>query len=256
MSATVEQILTRAARALGYLGRTEALLASDFNDAFACFNNLMDSWAGEGLTSFAQITSSFTLVPGTQSYTIGTGGVINVDRPVDITQAFIRDANNVDYPMRIVAQTVWNNIGLKSITSQIPDVLFYDPQYPLGIINIFPVPLLAYTVFFFSTTNQLDWRRLGQEGTASLTATTAITMPLGYERAYVYNLALDMASWGFPCMLGQKELAILAENAREAKANIKRNNIKEVIAEYDPSIVSRSDATYNVYSDSYPRASK
>jgi len=253
---TVLDIMTRAARALGYLGRLEQLSAADYNDGFACFNSLLDSWAGENLMSFGQITSSFTLTPGTQQYTVGVGGVVNVDRPVAITQAFIRDTNQVDYPMKILPQRIWNNIGQKNITSQIPDQLFYDPQYPLGIINIFPIPLLAYTVFFYATTNQLDWRGLGANGVTPLTVTTAITMPPGYERAYVFNLAIDMMAYGFPCMLGQKELGALSQNASEAKANIKRNNIVEVIADYDPAIVSRSDATYNIYSDSYPRAWK
>ena len=39
----------------------------------------------------------------------------------------------------------------------------------------------------------------------------------------------------------------------ESKANIKRENIKEVIAEYDGAIVSKSYATYNIYSDNNPR---
>jgi hypothetical protein len=42
--------------------------------------------------------------------------------------------------MEVVPRDKWNQIGNRSstITSQIPSVLFYDPQFPLGVINVFP----------------------------------------------------------------------------------------------------------------------
>jgi hypothetical protein len=241
---TVSDILTRAARSLGYLGRTEVLSAADATDALACFNEMLDSWSNESLTSYVTLQRSFLMLPGQQTYTIGSGGYVNSTRPYDIIQAFVRDNGPNDYPMRVIARAEWDLIGQKTITSQIPDTLFYDSQYPLGVINIFPVPLLSYTVFFNSTTDQVDYSLLS----------TAIALPVGYELAYIYNLALQMMSFGFPCLLDEKAYMRLVNNAAEAKGNIKRANIKEVVASYDPAIVSRSQATYNIYSDSMPRA--
>lgn len=240
---TAQDIITNAARALGYLGRTETLSAADANDGLSCFNRMLDSWSNEFLMAYITTTQSFPLVAGQQTYTIGSGGNINLTRPLDITQAFVRDTNNNDYGMAIVPQDVWNNIGEKNITSQIPNTLFYYSSYPLGQINIFPVPLLPYTVFFVSSLDQVDFSGL----------TTALSMPVGYERAYTLNLSLEMMSAGFPCLLNDQALARLTANAMEAKGNVKRTNIKEVLAQYDPSIVSRSNATYNIYSDGYPR---
>jgi hypothetical protein len=241
---TATDILTASARALGYLGRGEVLTASDANDAVLAFNRMLDSWSTEFLVSFANVTVNFPLVIGQQTYTIGASGQINATRPIDIIQAYIRDTNSNDYPINIIPQNQWNNIGTKYITSQIPDTMFYDSQYPLGIINIFPVPLLTYTVYIDYSINQVDMSTLTQ----------VLSLPVGYERAYVFNLALDMMSMGFPCMLDEKGLARLTANAMEAKGNIKRANMKQVIAQYDPSIVSRSNATYNVFSDSTPRS--
>lgn len=243
MSASASQIITRAAQALGYTGRGEVLTATDANDGLTAFNAMLDSWSNESLMSFFTLERSFTLNINQQTYTIGTGGYINATRPYDITGAFVRDTNNNDYPMRVIPQDIWNNIGTKYITSQIPDTLFYDPQYPLGVINIFPVPLLSYTVFFDST----------QDQTTLATLTTTIATPVGYERAYVLNLAIELASAGFPVMLDDKSYGILINNAAQAKANIKRANIKEVIAGYDAAIVSQSNASYNIYTDNYPR---
>lgn len=244
---TATDILTSAAKALGYLGRTEVLSAGDANDALVCFNRMLDSWSNEKLMSYPVLERSFSLIAGTQTYTIGVGpppGYINSTRPYDIVQAFVRDFNQNDYPVKVIPRDQWNDIGAKYITSQIPDQLFYDPQFPLGVINIFPVPLIGYTVFFDSTLDQVDQSSLVQ----------AIQMPVGYERAYVFNLALDMMSMGFPCMLDDKGVLRLTANAMEAKGNIKRANMKEVKAGYDQTIVARSNATYNIYSDSATRS--
>lgn len=235
---TVSQILTRAGQALGYKGRQETLSAADANDALASFNAMLDSWSGEGLAAFANQSITKVLTIGTQSYTIGSGGVINTTRPDNILQAGILTSNNLHLPMRVVPQDVWNEIVLLSNTSQIPTTLFYDPQYPLGIINIFPVPMLAYT---------LELTVLLQQSTFS-SLPMSISSPPGYERAYILNLALEMITAGFPCMLPDKEYVRLVENASEAKANIKRKNIKPNYAEYDDALIGQG-SPYNVFTD-------
>lgn len=242
---TAQDLITRACRALGYLGRTATLKAADAVDGIISFNTLLDSWSNEGLMAYVTTLSSFPLVIGQQVYTIGQSGSANINaaRPYDILQAFVRDSNNNDYPLHIVPQNVWNNIGLKTITSQIPTTLFYQTTYPDGQINIFPIPLTTYTVFYVNTLNQVPFSLLTQP----------LAMPLGYERAFVLNLALELMSVGYPCLLDDKRLLMLVENAREAKGNVKRSNMKEVISDFDPAIISRSLATYNIYSDSNPR---
>jgi hypothetical protein len=50
-------------------------------------------------------------------------------------------------------------------------------------------------------------------------------------------------------LLNQAQLQALVAMAAEAKANIKRTNIPEVIANFYEAIVSRSYATYNIYRD-------
>lgn len=244
MATTASDILTYAARAIGYLGKTETLSAADANLALVAFNNMLDSWSLEKLNSYVELQRNFTMVAGTQSYTIGSGGVINTTRPTDITSAFVRDSNSNDYPMFIINRQDWDNIGDKTITSQIPDQLFYSSDYPLGTIYIFPIPLLGYTVYYNSTTLQ-----------TTFVLTDTLSVPPGYLRAYVLNLAVELVTTGFPMLLDARGEKRLLFNAAEAKGNIKRMNLKEVKAEYDPSIVSRSQATYNIYSDSFPRGS-
>jgi len=236
---TANDLITRAMKSLGTLGRNEVPSAAEANDGLTALNTMLDSWSNERLASYVTLQRSFTLAAGTQSYTIGSGGVINTTRPTDIIQAFVRDSTAQDYPMRIVPRDIWNNIGDKTITSQIPDTLFYSSGFPLGTVYIFPIPLVNYSVFYDSTTLQVDFSNL----------TTALSMPPGYELAYHLNLSLQLMTAGYPCLLDDKALAMLVENARQAKGNIKRMNIKEVIAQYDEAIVAKSYASYNIYSD-------
>ena len=233
---TVSQILTRSGQALGYKGRGEVLSAADANDALSAFNAMLDSWSGEGLASYANQTITHTMVVNDQDYTIGSGGDINTTRPDNIIQAWVNDGT-LDFPMSIVPQNEWNDIVMKGNTSQIPQVLFYDSQYPLGIVNVFPIPTIA---------NTLKMNALLQQSTFSSLPMT-ITAPPGYERAYILNLALEMITAGFPCLLKDKEYLRLVENASEAKANIKRKNIKEVIAEYDCALIGGTP--YNIFDD-------
>lgn len=246
---TANDLITRALRTIQFLGDTEVPSASQSSDGLVSFNAMLDSWsAGHGLTAYEIQEQSFALVIGTASYTIGIGGTINVYRPNSITQAYIRDSNNNNYGMRIVPRALWNSIGNRgsTITSQIPNTLFYDPQYPLGIINIFPTPLLAYTCYFDSELQQVT----------SAALTTSISMPPGYERAFVFNLGVDLANMmGFPIPAAGANQKNTVQLAEEALANIKRRNIQNnpQYAAYDSAIVSNSYATYNIYSDSFGR---
>lgn len=235
---TANQIITRSMQALGILGRTESPSAGESNDALVAFNAMLDSWSnGENLMSYVVLERNFPLVANTASYTIGVGATVSVARPEDISEAYIRDSIGNNFMMEVVPRDKWNQIGNRTVTSQIPDTLFYDPQYPFGVINIFPIPLLNYTLFFDSTQDQVDFTSLTQ----------ALAMPPGYERAYVMNLAVELMGAGFPCMLDEKQLARLINNASDAKANVKRRNIKEVISDYDDAILSVPTATFNIY---------
>ena len=233
---TSSDIIRRALLALGYLGRTESMSAADSVDGLVALNTLLDSWSNEAFMSYVGLLSSQALTVGVSAYNLS-----GTSRPLMIAQAFIRDSNSNDFPVRIINQEQWNDIGLKTNRSDIPSALFYQSSYPNGVINLFPVPAAAYTLYYLWETNQPTFSLL----------TTTLSMPIGYERMFVMNLALELMSVGFPCMLKDRDYLRLVENASEAKANIKRTNIKEVIADYDPAITRQSGVGYNINSDSY-----
>lgn len=243
MAVTAQNIIDRALRALQVLGGTESSKADEASDALIAFNAMLDSWSNEGLISYQLNEYSFPLVIGKSSYTLGPGGDINQIRFLDITQAYIQDTGFNNYLMDIRTRDWWNFIGNRgpNITSQIPTVLFYDTQYPLSVVNIFPAPLIAYTCFIDGQLNEPNFAQL----------TTVLSMPPGYERAYVSNLAMELVLLGFETTLNAQQLSMLASVASESKANIKSTNITENVASYDDALVSRSMATYNIFRNSW-----
>lgn len=218
----------------------ETALDADAARGFKTLNDLVDSWSNESLTCYAINQQSAPLVPGKYQYTIGEGGDFNMQRPLRIIagvgRAYILDDNGNKYLVSVVPQDVYNWQSQNNINSNFPDTLFYDPQFPLGIINIFPVPNISYTIFWESYLQLTEF--------ASLAAT--LNLPPGYERAFKKNLAVELAPFYPTAVLSQ---ATIAQAAR-ALGNIKRTNTRPLVATYDSEIVAHGSYSYNIRTDS------
>lgn len=242
MSTTSKDIVQDALEMLGVYAPGEVMSDADAQRGLTCLNDMLDSWSNESLICYANLEQSATLVVGQQYYTIGPGGDFNMTRPLAITvgpgQARITDTNGNQYDMEVIQQDRWNLIGAPYTTSDIPDTLFYNPQYPLGIIGVFPVPIISYKMTWDSRLQLGDFADL----------TTAVSLPPGYIRALKSNLAVEC----FPYFKadGAQLNPTIQLKAMMSLGNLKRTNMKEIIAGFDPEIVSRAQQTYNIYSDS------
>jgi hypothetical protein len=242
---TALELVVRAYKALTVVGASSATspTTEQRNDGLTALNALLDSWSNENLACYQVRENSFALSIGTSSYTVGSGGTVNIARPLQIIQAYVQDGGGNNYPLTIRTRDWWNMIGNRSsiITSQIPTDCFYDPAFPLGIFAIFPYPLTAYTVFFDSY--------LAVATLSTLTA--SLSMPLGYERAMVFNLAVEIsAQTGIPLPTNGTNITKLAEDSLAAIKRTAEGN-REIISWYDGAIVSHASPTYNIYRDSY-----
>lgn len=241
---TALDIITDALISDGIYAPGEALSAADSAQGLTCLNDMVDSWSNESLITYAKAEQSVVLTPGKYQYTIGTTGSpdINATRPLRILDGYgtcyILDTNANRYPVTVMQQDQWNLIGnIAQVNSNIPSRLFYDPQFPLGVINLFPVPNIGWTLYFDS------WLQL----TEFATLTTAVSLPPGYLRALKRNLAVEL--WPYFKGWNTNPPAALLKAAMQSLGNIKRTNIKEVVAVYDGEIISRATPTYNIYRD-------
>jgi hypothetical protein len=217
---TAKEIIRAALRQINAIGARQEPSAEDYDACLEYLNNLGDSWSAEGLLVFAYSREEFTLVAGQSSYTIGTGGNFNTDRPAYIDSAQIQYPNSdVDYDVEIVPQNQYDKMSLKTVQGQ-PTMLFYNPTYPTGTVYLFYTPDQAFTL-------RLNMRaRLGELATIS----TTVSFPEEYRRALVFNLAVDIAN-----MFGFDPPQTTARIARETKDMLMSRNSSNdnSIAEFD-----------------------
>src|SRR5437899_828707 len=141
--ATALTLISRALRLIGAFAAGEAIPAADAQDALAVLNDLLDAWRLEALLVYAIDRDVFALSAGVSAYTIGTGGTWNTSRPVRIEQAFFQDTTVspvLELPMTILTDQEYESIRVKGTSSTWPLALYYDQNYPLGTVTLYPVP--------------------------------------------------------------------------------------------------------------------
>lgn len=238
---TAGDICSKAAQMMGAYDAMTPLSAADGSLLLDLLNSLLDEWSNYTLACFEVLEQTGLLIPGQGSYTIGPGGDFNMTRPLKILTdpgtAYVMDDNGNRYYMSVVPRDRWNLFGNVSstITSDFPQALFYDPQFPLGIINVTPFPTNGYTMAWDSMLQLSEFSTLA----------TLVNLPPGYNIALFSNLAV-LAKPFF--LDGQMDPAIPATASRTLGA-IKRTNQRELVAIYDSEIVSKSNVGYNVYTD-------
>lgn len=235
MSATTAGDLIR--KALGKLlviGTQDTLSSSEMDDGLDALNLMLDSWRLERLLLWAMKTDTHVLTGGQASYTIGPGGDINTLRPTQIQNAFVRSAN-VDYPVDVIGQVQFDAIAYKP-TQGIPRKLFYNPIFPVGVINLYPVPISnAYTLHVNS---------YGEIESFSNIADVYSLAP-GYARAVIFNLAVDLAP-----DFNKVPSAEVLRMAKQSKRFVQRANSPDVRMFVDRSIL-RNGGLYDITSDQF-----
>lgn len=241
MSATAEDIIFDAFQMLGVYSPTETVSDVDAQTGRSVLNDMLDSWSNESLSCYAILEQSAPLVVMKASYTIGPGGDFNMVRPLKIIgspgSAYVQDTNGNNYGIEVVDRSKWNMIANRSSTqlADFPDTMFYDPQFPLGIINIIPFPTTSYTMFWDSYLQLTEFASL----------TDPVILPPGYKLALGTNLAVALKPYFVDGVLDP----VIIQRASTSLGNIKRTNMRPMNARFDKAIVSNKGNGYNIYTD-------
>jgi len=232
--ATAKDIIEAAMRKIGVARRGMKLDAADMKEGLEALNRMVDSWALENFMIHALTQASHTLTGGKYEYTIGSGGDIASARPEDISAAWIRDSAGLDHPVAIVSRDRYNAIGSKSSPGR-PTELYYDPQYPLGVLHLWPAPSAAEDIYLDQVVKIPSFA--GQ--------TTEITLPPGYEECLICNLAVMLAP----------EYSIdppddVRYSAGRLKAQIINHNFKPGVFKHDRGLlaIGSRGGSFNIYS--------
>ncbi len=173
----------------GVIGAGQTANAEDTNDVFDTMNMMLGEWASKRWLLFHLLDLS-VVSNGSMTYTVGPGGNIDtgaMQRPDRLEDGcFFRQIvsasspNQIDYPLQILeSREDYSRIGLKQLTT-IPQFIFYDPQFPLGVV--YPWPVIQPTQYELHI---LVKAQLAQFANLA----DSINLPSQYYGALRYNLA-------------------------------------------------------------------
>lgn len=227
---TARSIIEQAHKKINVLGVGQTLSAEEAADSLTALNNLLADWSVQGGLVFTETRETFTLTSGQAQYTIGSGQDFNTDKPYIIQAAYVSQGVN-DYPLEDYDQKQYATITNKS-TGGLPAIYYYDNNFPVANLFVHPVPNSGETITLYSSKVLESFDNL----------TTDISMPAGYERALVYNLAVDRApDYEKEASQTVKDLAGETKGSVFASNNRNENNISYV----DDALLQ--SFTYNIY---------
>jgi len=231
---TARDLITATLRSIRVLGVGDVLLAEDANDSLNRLNDWIDSLALERLTVYFVTRTEKLLANDVQSYTVGTGGDINIVRPTHIEAAgLIQDTaapTPFEQPLDVWTDQRWQGCRQKTLTSTYPQAVYYDHNWVGGLATLYvwPIPtdcgttkLILYTPVALREFVTLD---------------TDYTFPPGYRRFLRTNFAGEIAS-----EYGKQLTADQTMSARQSKAQIKRGNVRPVEARVDAALIRGHD---------------
>jgi hypothetical protein len=184
--ASVLDIITDAHIELGIASPGDVLTADDANFGLRTLARLQDQWAAERLTIYTITRTTKVLTASDGEYSVGSGGDINITRPVFIDAIHLIDTSvtpNVETPLTKLTEAEYRDIRAKAQTATQPDSWYYNPTFPTGTLYLFPIQTGSYSIALYAPT-QLT------ENTALV---TTVSLPPGYREMLVTNLAVRLA---------------------------------------------------------------
>ena len=202
--------------------------------------------SGTGITAGTKITGFNTGAGGNVNqagtYTVSlsqTAGSTAIqayyERPLGIESAFVRVTTTsggvpiygggLDYPVSVFSLEEYESIGLKSLNGPWAKGIYYQPSELLGTVYVWPNPSQGELHLFASTLFR-----------TFTNLTDTIQLPQGYNNALRWCLAERlMPMYG---KSSQTQIAMITAYAGQAKATVKRTNMKPPqIARYPNSLM-------------------
>lgn len=229
MATTVRNLIENALRKISVGGVGETVSSEEAADALRELNSMLDNWSIEGGLIYNETIETFPLT-GAASYTIGAGADFDTAKPYEITAMYVSQGST-DYPLENYDQKQYSLITNKTIGG-IPDIYYYNNNFPTATIFLYPVPSNVTSVTIYSN------KPLGNFTSINDT----VTLPKGYEEAIVYNLAIRLAP-----DYEKVPTQLVIDIAKVSKGNVFTSNERNEnnVSYVDAALLTRSN--YNIY---------
>ncbi len=224
--AVCSDILTRASGFAGVTAVGEVPSAEVSGAAMNILNGMLDAWSIDSLYVYNVSIAVYALTSGQQSYNVGLTATapFNIVRPSRVQNAnlvYSTQSPPTRVPLNVLDDDGWMGIAVRGINGT-PTAVYYSPSYPLGVLNMWPIPTSGFSV-------ELElWTAIPQFADFS----DAFVFPPGYFEAVYMNLGLRMQTPEFGIDQVSPTVRDLANQSRTRIQNL--NTI--------PSPQMRSDA--------------
>lgn len=231
----ISKTIDGALRLIGVLAAGEEANPEEHADGLERINSLIESFNLQSLLiSYTKQVVLPALPIAKAKITIGkelTNDYVQV-APIEIIQAFFRDAGGMDYPIRLWSIDQWSRLVNKSIVARPTN---YFVQY--GNDNGMRSLELQFNTIPYPTDELHLMARMPYIGaTGSYLPTDDIEWDYGFERMIRYNLAVELApEYGIvdiPQIVIQTALTTLNE--------VKQSNYEPLAMEVDRGLLKRS----------------
>ena len=234
---TAAELIDGSLRLLGVLAEGETPSAAVMQDSIMAMNQMIQSWDTERLSVFSTQDQVFTWPANVLSRTLGPTGDFVGNRPIEIDDAtYFKDpSSGLSFGVKLINQQQYDGIAFKTVTSTYPQVLWVNNTFPNIEMYVYPVPIKA-----------LEWHIISVQTLDEVSSVaTDIYFPLGYLRAFRYNLACELAP-----EFGVEPSPQVQRIAMTSKRNLKRINFPgDLMAIPYPIVATRQ--RYNIYSNNF-----
>lgn len=227
---TARDIIQKALQKAGILTKNDDMSGDEASDGLFSLNALLSSWSNDDLIIYTRPLENFPLSGGVAEYTMGSGGDFDTTRPIRVVSAFVRQGST-DYPLSIITPEDYDKIVSKD-TGSIPDRISTNNNFPLTTLTLYPVPTGGLSLYI----------RSEKALTSIATLDTTISLPDGWERALIYNLAIEI-SGEYGAQPDQITYQIAGDSKAAIKTAVARNRPMDSYPMVNP--------TYNIYTGYY-----
>lgn len=185
--ATAADLINAFLRKLRVIDIDSTADATQLANGLAALNMVVDAWNAEKISLFQEGELTALTLTGATSYTIGSGGDLNVTRPDRILSAYYRLSSQDYPPLRIVNKVEWDRLPNKT-EAGVPELLWYDMAYgstARGVLHLWPNPSSGSLILTAATPI-----------TEFAATSTTVSLPPGYRAALIYAGAVAYSSEG------------------------------------------------------------
>ncbi len=183
-------------------------------------NTMLKTIFADEINIYKRTHENFSVVAGTASYTIGSGGDFDTDRPILIETAFTQDSDNENTEVFVKPIHDYWLLDNHATQGKISN-LYYDKDFPLGTIYLYHSPDKTYDLHIVSQKSLVE----------PVSLSTSIVFPDIYEEVLITKLAIRLAP-RYGITVSPELIAASKEaysNLKEAYLNLKALNLSRTL---------------------------